>query len=345
MPMSSTSGDPAALGRCPGRAREAAAELSPGQAGGQPSHPSTPPDACPGFPLAAQRCVEFCNRLIACRNLAVKADAAIAGQLETCQSDDLRKELNGYRNELNELLKELLAVASTVAAILEMPIHYLCEKFAKLAHIQDSKRHLFDKHIAEALHRWVGAFFLHTESGSAVRTLGALKRSMINFSELLAKVNGTDDLLHDNVRWRLSFELEDIDPTISELLDGAKKFGAVIDRALGRGHDRRGRTVGVRQYPEIDTLVFYLELSAQRAGGKFTAHKIQNGGGGKGTMIEALNLLRTVVSAELAEALPAAGQHPISTYKRVINHARKVAAARTGIIDISTALVSGSVPV
>jgi hypothetical protein len=42
-------------------------------------------------------------------------------------------------------------------------------------------------------------------------------------------------------------------------------------------------------------------------------------------MIEALNLLRTVLSTELAEAIPLADEHPISTYKRAINHARKAA--------------------
>ena len=77
--------------------------------------------------------------------------------------------------------------------------------------------------------------------------------------------------------------------------------------------------------------MYHLEFSAQLAGGKFTVHKKN---GGKGTIIEALNLLRNVMLArgeKLAAAIPLPAKHPISTYVRAINEARKAAAATLGL--------------
>jgi hypothetical protein len=224
-------------------------------------------------------------------------------------------------NELRPLLNDIIAEASRRVAMLRLPHCYLCEKFSELAKIPDAKRHQFNEHVAKELTRWFCAVIFHSGGGSAAPILAAMKRNLTDVYEKLANPNEAVSAdLHLRVWMRLSFELED--SSVADMLEGVEKSIAAIERALARGHERRGPSPGVSQYPEVDTLVFFLEFGAQLAGGKFTAHKIRNGGG-KGTMIEALNFLRTALPTKLAEAIPLADQHPISTYKRAINQARK----------------------
>jgi len=256
------------------------------------------------------------------------------------QSDELRNEVEGALNEvigalnertgyLNETMGKMMPLVSIANATLETPRRYLCEEFAELADIQDSERHQFYEYAAKALTRWFDAAIFH-KSGSAACILGALKRSMTDSCEQLAAVNASRDPLHLYAGWALSYESEETDPSIADMLDKGNKFVALIERTLARGHDR-GRKAGVEQYPGLDTLVFRLELGAQLAGGKFTVDKKN----GKGTIIEALNLLRTTVvqtnvvtGKELAAAIPLAGRHPASTYERAIYDARKTARQR-----------------
>ena len=184
----------------------------------------------------------------------------------------------------------MMPLVSICIAMLETPRRYLCEKFAKLADIQDLERRQFDEYAAEAMTRWFGAVFFHSKSGSADLILRAMKRSVTDVYKQLAKLDEPADLLHRHVGWRLSYECEETDPSNADMLDKVSKFVAVIERALARGHGG-GRKAGVGQYPGVDALVFRLELGAQLAGGKFTVDKKS----GKGTIIEALNLLRTLV--------------------------------------------------
>jgi hypothetical protein len=262
------------------------------------------------------------TRTEASRAIILRA-AAIMPQLEQRQADELRNEVKSCMNELIPHLIDAIAEVSTLVAMRRMPHRYLCEEFAKLAKIQDSKRHQFDEHIAKALTRWFCGVIFFSGSGSAAPIFGAMKRNLTDVHEKLAEPSG--------VWWRISFEREETDPSVADMFDDVMKLVAVIERTMARGHDR-GAPAGVRQYPELDTLVFHLELGAQLSDGKFTVQKKPVG---KGTIIEALNLLRYVVRTnivtgeKLAAAIPLPDQHPISTYARTINDARKAAAAKT----------------
>jgi hypothetical protein len=145
---------------------------------------------------ARDRFVELCSRFkVVLDGFKVVVDqgravGAIARQYaviasEPCQSDDLRNEvkddlneLTGRLNELTDDVNELMPLVSMGIAMLETPRRYLCEKFAKLADIQDSERHQFDEYAAEAMTRWFGAVFFHSKSGSADLILRAMKRSV-----------------------------------------------------------------------------------------------------------------------------------------------------------------------
>jgi hypothetical protein len=259
------------------------------------------------------------------KKLKIRA-AAVKPHLEQRKADELRNEVTACAHELIVSINETFALGGTLAAMLRMPLSYLCENFAKLANIQNSKRRKFDEHVWKALTRWYCAVFFDTRSGSAGPILVGMKRNLTEVRESL--------IFGGNLLLNLSLECEKGDTSIAVLVDRFRKFEAVIERALPRGHSR-GRPAGVSQHPELDALVFHLELAAQLAGGKFTVHKKN---GGKGTIIEALNLLRNVLEANVgtgkkdpATAIPAAAKHPFSTYARAINDARKAAAATPGI--------------
>jgi hypothetical protein len=214
----------------------------------------------------------------------------------------------------------VLAQTGILIAMLEMPRRYLCENLAKLAKIQDSKRRMFDEHASKALRTWFCSVILDIGSSSTAPILGGMKRNLTDVCEKLRGLSGL----------KLSLECGTTEFSLAGVVDDLKKILGVIERTLPRGHDR-GRPAGIRQYPELDALVYHLEFSAQLAGGKFTVHKKN---GGKGTIIEALNLLRNVMLArgeKLAAAIPLPAKHPISTYVRAINEARKAAAATLGL--------------
>lgn len=329
MPMSSTPGDPAAFGPptpccVPMLSNDDAATDAQSRI-----------DAAKTVLEALSRTAKMVEVI---RALILRAEA-IMPQLEQRQADELRNEVRScINNGVMPHLNDIVAEATKVLATLKIPLGYLCEEFAKLAKIQHSKRQQFDGHVAKALTSWACAVNCHSRSGSAAPILGEMKRNLTDVYEKLANPNGAlSGDLHFSVWSRLSSELEH--SGVVDILNAVGKSIAAIERALARGHERRGPSPGVRQYPEVDTLVFSLELGAQLAGRKFTAHKMQNGDG-KGTMIEALNLLRTVLPTELAEAIPLADQHPISTYKRAIKCARNGPPPRPEITDTSTILAS-----
>ncbi len=208
---------------------------------------------------------------------------------------------------------------------------HLCEKFAELAHIHNSKRHEFDECIAEALAKWFGDVFFHSDSDAALRVLLMMKRSATDLYQWLVVLTEEplSDYVYTEVWWKLLCEQRETDPKLAEIAVSVGKVLDLIERTLAtRGHDS-GRPPGVRQYPGLDTLVFRLELCAQFYGGKFTIDKKPKGG--KGRMIEAINLLRNQLltsvdgGKKLAKYIPPRDQHPASTYDRAINAARKEA--------------------
>jgi hypothetical protein len=313
MAVSSTSGDPDAFGRGPEHARQ--------------------PAACrqmrrlKAVLIRVKRVAAILNMaeevVMTARAMVVAAAEAIP-HLEQRQADELRKEVKAGVNELFVGLSEILAQTSILIAMLEMPQRYLCEKFAKLAKIQDSKRRTFDEHASKALRKWFGSVILDVRSGSTAHILGGIKRNLTDVCEKLTGLSGGD------VLFKLSLECGTTEISIASVVKDLKKVIAVVERTLPRGHDR-GRPAGIRQYPELDALVYHLEFSAQLAGGKFTVHKKN---GGKGTIIEALNFLRNIMRAhgeKLAAAIPLPAKHPIKTYERAIKDARKAAAATLGL--------------
>jgi hypothetical protein len=348
MVMSSTFGDPAAFAPGPDHARAAASRQLRAAIARVHGHLAnmrdfvlSKDDAASG---AHSKAVRIMAAMIRSKELASRAkESAMAAlammaaaaelipHLEQPQADELLKEVKAFANELfvglNELfvgLNEILARSSIFVAMVEMPYPYISEKFAELAKIQDSKRRMFEEHVSKALTAWSCSAILDIRSGSTAPRLRRMKRNLIDVCEL-SGVGGDDLLL------KLSLECEITGISITDVIDGWKKIKAVIERTLPRGQNG-GRPAGIRQYPELDALVYRLEFSAQVAGGKFTVHKKN---GGKGTIIEALNLLRNVVRVssgeKLAAAIPLPAKHPISTYARAIHDARKAAAAALGL--------------
>jgi hypothetical protein len=340
MVMSSTFGDPAAFGPGPDHARAAASRQLRAAIARVHGHLANMRDVvlskddaasdahskAVGIMAALIRSTELASRAkeLAMAALAMMAAAAeLIPHLEQPQADELCKEVKAFANGLFVGLNEILAQGSILIATVEMPHPYISEKFAELAKIQDSKRRMFEEHVSKALTAWSCSAILDIRSGSTAPRLRRMKRNLIDVCELTGV--GGDDLL-----LKLSLECEITGISIIDVIDGWKKIKAVIERALPRGQNG-GRPAGIRQYPELDALVYRLEFSAQVAGGKFTVHKKN---GGKGTIIEALNLLRNVVRVssgeKLAAAIPLPAKHPISTYARAIHDARKAAAA-TGL--------------
>jgi hypothetical protein len=231
--------------------------------------------------------------------------------------------------------------------------YFVCERFARLAHVRDSKRAQFYRNVLDALMKWYVDTRSLNETGAVTRRLLAMKHSATYLYEELAGVRAILQInrpkllalfdkegfsideysLRLEVMRKLHVSSTKTGPNFVEMVNGMvngiANVLALIERTLNvRGHSR-GRPAGVRKYRGLDTLVFRLELSAQLAEGKFTSAK--NPKGGKGTMIEALDLLRNELLTKvddgerLATFIPVQGQHPASTYERAINDARKSA--------------------
>ena len=115
-------------------------------------------------------------------------------------------------------------------------------------------------------------------------------------------------------------KLRELREKISLLIDG-------LDGVIGPGFlipRGRGAPSEIDGYPGLAVLVFGLERAAQRAGGKFTAHRKY---AEKGTLIRALEKLRSRLvqtdwGVSLAGCLPSPGKHPITKYERIIKAAR-----------------------
>ena len=95
-------------------------------------------------------------------------------------------------------------------------------------------------------------------------------------------------------------------------------------RKAATGVAGRGAPVGIRGYPGLSWLVYFLERSAHAAGGGFTVNKRDR----KGSLLDALDLLRVHLLAcpdlkPLANLIPLPSQHPCATYQRAISRARR----------------------
>jgi len=205
----------------------------------------------------------------------------------------------------------------------------VCEKFAEYANVSDAE--LFSRTSENALSIWAMAIshpkshhrMLHRmrrDAKSLRRQLKALEtkpRFEINHALgiALGAELGPDVGVVD---W--SPKLRELREKISLLIDG-------LDGVIGPGFlmpRGRGAPSEIDGYPGLGELVFGLERAAQRAGGKFTAHRKL---GKKGTLIRALEELRSRLvptdwGVSLADCLPSPDKHPITKYERIIRAAR-----------------------
>jgi hypothetical protein len=214
---------------------------------------------------------------------------------------------------------------------------YVCEKFAEYAKVIDAA--LFSLTSENALSNWAMAIshpkshhhpVLHRmrrDAKSLRRQLAAFETEL-QFDEInlaLGLALGAKLELGAGLGRAKLGEGADWSPklrkTISRLIDG-------LDDVIGPGflvhHRARGALSEIDGYPGLAVLVFGLERAAQRAGGKFTAHRKY---AEKGTLIRALKELRSRLvltdwGVSLAGCLPSPGKHPITKYERIIKAAR-----------------------
>jgi hypothetical protein len=206
----------------------------------------------------------------------------------------------------------------------------VCEKFAEYAKVIDAG--LFSRTSETALSIWAMAIS-HPKSHHPVlhrmrRDAKSLRRQLAVFETeqfdeinlalglaLGAKLGAGLGRLGEGADWSPKLH-----KTISRLIDG-------LDHVIRSGflvHRARGALCEIDGYPGLAVLVFGLERAAQRAGGKFTAHRRH---GEKGTLIRALEELRSRLvltdwGVSLAGCLPSPDKHPITKYERIIRAAR-----------------------
>jgi hypothetical protein len=221
----------------------------------------------------------------------------------------------------------------------------VCEEFAEYAKVIDAA--LFSLTSEGALSNWAMAI-LHPKSHHHPSVLHDMRRNAKSLRGLLGVL---ETLQIDEINIALGLALgakrelgglglgcaklgegADWSPklreTISRLIDG---LDDVLNDVPGRGFLVHQRAQGalsalseIDGYPGLAVLVFGLERAAQRAGGKFTAHRKH---GEKGTLICALKELRSRLvltdwGVSLADCLPSPDKHPITKYERIIRAAR-----------------------
>jgi len=163
---------------------------------------------------------------------------------------------------------------------------------------------------AKSLRRQLAAFEQFDEIN---RVLGLALGAKLELGAGLGRAK-----LGEGADW--SPKLRELREKISLLIDG-------LDGVIGPGFlipRGRGAPSEIDGNPGLAVLVFGLERAAQRAGGKFTAHRKH---GEKGTLIRALEELRSRLvltdwGVSLADCLPSPDKHPITKYERIIRAAR-----------------------
>jgi hypothetical protein len=203
----------------------------------------------------------------------------------------------------------------------------LLDDFARMACIVPEKRDQFGASVERAIESWrteIGLSRQIPEPGRSgkYRTVHDALREMQCCADLLIKYVERAAWAYSSVDFgwaTLAFKLS---PATYEgtldLKDMLADLGK-INQAITRGLD----FVRIKKYPGLAELVFRLELAAQNAGGKFTAHrKVAN----KGSLLCALNLFRKFVEIRLgkgaSERLPQPMQHPVPEYERLLKIAR-----------------------
>jgi hypothetical protein len=203
-----------------------------------------------------------------------------------------------------------------------------CRKLIGLAKISSVRCDQFSRDIQDALLNWTIDILHHGP-------LPRMPHDEVDTHHVLLEMRRSANYLFEQLRKAakdpLSFEVVLAAIHHSLLLSGSKfSMDDVID-AIGLIKCVFNLAVDARRhiknYPSLGTLVYRLELAAQRSGGKLTAHRKN---GAKGSLLEALDWLRAEILTRAAdkphwaECLPSEGQHPIPDYERVLRNARKM---------------------
>ena len=210
---------------------------------------------------------------------------------------------------------------------------YVCEKFAEYAKVIDAA--LFSLTSENALINWA-MVISHPKSHHPVlhRMLHRMRRDAKSLRRQLTALE-TEPRFEINHALGIALGAElgpglgvvDWSPKLRELREKISLLIDGLDGVIGPGFlmpRGRGAPSEIDGYPGLAVLVFGLERAAQRAGGKFTAHRKY---AEKGTLIRALEELRSRLAAtewgvSLADCLPSFNKHPITKYERIIRAAR-----------------------
>jgi hypothetical protein len=199
-------------------------------------------------------------------------------------------------------------------------ISSLGQEFARLARIPADRQHEFLLALRHMLPLWVS----QVELGGDRVFLDLLKKTKRDaaavykdFEKLYRYVEPSEVYsmrLMPSIIFRMLFYLQAIDYGIDSQLPWRERAG------------RKGRREGRDQYPDLNNLIFTLEMAARRAGGGFG---IPNKKLKKGRLIQALDLLRASVAGSnhwswLAEFLPTPAQHPFSVYENALLRAYRM---------------------
>ena len=204
---------------------------------------------------------------------------------------------------------------------------------AALARVSTSKYPGFLPGVRRALRRWELEIIFHAKSGTPYhRRSGNPDRLLF---QMLKNVQALHEQLNDiiengytgennvllNVGAKLEIELDELETgsvSLDEIERSICHLDIAISRAVGGATRPRGALPDVDRYPGLHSLVFNLEGIAQSSGGKFTADKKL----GKGTIVRAIDEIRSFSDELGAHYLPAPDQHPVATYERLLSYAR-----------------------
>jgi hypothetical protein len=218
----------------------------------------------------------------------------------------------------------------------------VCTEIARIANIPPEKRHEFFTSIDCAIEAWRTEYDLdgrvpqRGRAGKLIDIHGVLLEMRRSADLLLYYLRRAGESYSHGDDWlglayKLSPAPHEGTLSIEEMLTSILKIRQAITQAVNFKQ--------IKGYPGLAGLVFRLELAAQAAGGKFTAHKKH---GNKGSLLTALDLLRPLILAWLgevfAERLPKPEDHSVSEYERLLTRAREaMAMARRTKLSITYA--------
>jgi hypothetical protein len=202
-----------------------------------------------------------------------------------------------------------------------------CPEFARLAKVPDHPDYGPEDFFDDALFAWlVHVLADDTNTRNLLCEVRRKTEALQQQLELLHQLLRRTEERQDNGYYD-EFDMDLATVTLSKLppanMERILAELSALTKVLPR--QQRGRHRGTKRYPGLDVLVHELEASARGAGGGFTVHRKH---GAKGTLLQALDRLRTLLLANadlkhLAKLIPPNGGHPIPLYETALEAARK----------------------